>query len=99
MEEVPIDGRAAEDAGRYRKAFRASHKLLLPDALIAASAKNVGAILVTLNRKHYPMTDIEIQIPYNMHLSLKSLNTGIPFSIILLLLSLRIPILGNPCLK
>ena len=99
MEEVPVDGRAAEDAGRYRKAFRASHKLLLPDALIAASAKNVGAILVTLNRKHYPMTDIEIQIPYNMHLSLKSLNTGIPFSIILLLLSLRIPILGNPCLK
>ena len=64
MEEVPIDGPTAEDAGRYRKAFLPSHRLLLPDALIAASAKNVGAILVTLNKKHYPMTDIEIQIPY-----------------------------------
>ena len=64
MEEVPIDGRTAEDAGRCRKAFHASHKLLLPDALIAASAKRVGAILVTLNKKHYPMTDIGIQIPY-----------------------------------
>jgi predicted nucleic acid-binding protein len=64
MEEVPIDGRVAEDAGRYRKAFLASHELLLPDALIAASTKRVGAILVTLNKKHYPMEDIEIQIPY-----------------------------------
>jgi hypothetical protein len=64
MEEVPVDGRVAEDAGRYRKAFRSSHKLLLPDALIAASTKRVGAILVTLNKKHYPMEDIEIQIPY-----------------------------------
>lgn len=29
MEEVPVDGRAAEDAGRYRKAFLASHKLFI----------------------------------------------------------------------
>ena len=64
MGEVPVDGRVAEDAGRYRKAFLASHKLLLPDALIAASTKRVGAILITLNKKHYPMEDIEIQIPY-----------------------------------
>ena len=65
MEEVPVDGRAAEGPGRYRKTFLVSHKLLLPDALIAASTKRVGAILVTLNKKHYPMTDIENQIPYN----------------------------------
>ncbi|MBM4329691.1 MAG: type II toxin-antitoxin system VapC family toxin [Deltaproteobacteria bacterium] len=64
MEEVPVDGRVAEDAGRYRKAFLASHRLLLPDALIAASAKRAGAVLVTLNKRHYPMTDVEIQIPY-----------------------------------
>jgi predicted nucleic acid-binding protein len=64
MEEVPVDGRVAEDAGRYRKTFLVSHKLFLPDALIAASAKRVGAILITLNKKYYPMTDIEIQIPY-----------------------------------
>ena len=33
-------------------------------ALIAASAKRAGAILVTLNQKHYPMKDIEVRIPY-----------------------------------
>jgi len=64
MNEVPVDGKVAEDAGRYRKAFLSSHKLLLPDALIAASAKRAGAILVTLNQKHYPMKDIEVRIPY-----------------------------------
>ncbi len=58
LNEVPVD------AGRYRKAFLASHRLLLPDALIAASAKRAGAVLVTLNRKHYPMKDIEVSIPY-----------------------------------
>ena len=64
LNEVPIDGKLAEDAGRYRKAFLASHKLLLPDALVAASAKRAGAALVTLNQKHYPMRDVEIRIPY-----------------------------------
>ena len=64
MNEVPVDGEVAEAAGRYRKKFYASHGLLLPDALIAASAKRAGAVLVTLNKRHYPMVDIEIQIPY-----------------------------------
>ncbi len=64
MEEVRIDGEIAIDAGRYRKNFLASHGLLLRDALIAASAKKVGAILVTLNQKHSPMKDIKIQVPY-----------------------------------
>jgi len=64
MEEVLIDGEMAVAAGRYKNRFHASHGLLLPDALIAASAKQVGAVLVTLNKKHYPMKDIEIQVPY-----------------------------------
>lgn len=64
MEEVKIDGEIAEAAGRYRKKFYASHGLLLPDALIAASAKKAEAVLVTLNKKHYPMKDVKIQVPY-----------------------------------
>ena len=64
MNEVAVDGKVAEDAGRYRKAFLASHKLLLPDALIAASAKRAAAVLITLNQKHYPMKDLEVRIPY-----------------------------------
>lgn len=64
MEEVRIDGEIAVAAGRYRNKFYASHRPLLPDALIAVSAKKVGAALVTLNDKHYPMKDIEIHVPY-----------------------------------
>lgn len=64
MEEAQIDGEIAVAAGRYRNKFYASHSLLLPDALIAASAKKVGAVLFTLNEKHYPMKDIEINVPY-----------------------------------
>jgi len=64
MDEVRINGEIAETGGRYKNKFHTSHALLLPDALIAASAKRVGAILVTLNRKHYPMRDIRIQVPY-----------------------------------
>jgi len=64
MEEVPIDGEIAVIAGRYRKRYHASHGLLLPDALIAASARETGTVLVTLNKKHYPMKDIKILTPY-----------------------------------
>jgi predicted nucleic acid-binding protein len=38
--------------------------ILLPDALVAASAKQNDAVLVTLNGKHYPMKDIEVMVPY-----------------------------------
>ncbi len=64
MEEALIDGEIAVDAGRYRNKFYSSHGLLLPDALIAASAKKAGAVLITLNKRHYPMKDIKIQVPY-----------------------------------
>ena len=65
MGEVGIDGEIAVDAGRYRNKFYASHGLLLPDALIAASAKKIDAVLITLNKKHYPMKDIKKQVPYS----------------------------------
>lgn len=64
MEEVRIDGEIGVAAGRYRNELYASYGLLLPDGLIAASAKQVGTVLVTLNKKHYPMKDITIQVPH-----------------------------------
>jgi predicted nucleic acid-binding protein len=64
MGEVPIDGEIAELAGRYRRTFSASHGLLLPDALVAASAKRAEAVLVTLNKRHYPMHEISVHVPY-----------------------------------
>lgn len=34
------------------------------DAIIAASARQSGIVLYTLNKKHYPMEDIEVVKPY-----------------------------------
>ena len=54
----------ARQAGRYRASFGASHGVLLPDAIIAATAHVQQMQLVTLNKKHYPMSDIVVQVPY-----------------------------------
>lgn len=64
MNEIRVDRVIAEAAGGYRRKFYTSHGLLLPDALIAASAKTIDATLVTLNKKHFPMPDLDIQVPY-----------------------------------
>ncbi len=41
------------------KAYRASHSTEVADALIAATARVAVLPLWTLNKKHYPMKDIE----------------------------------------
>lgn len=61
---VNIDSVVAKLAGNYRMIFYKSHNLLMPDALIAACAKISNSILVTKNKKHYPMNDIDILKPY-----------------------------------
>jgi predicted nucleic acid-binding protein len=55
---VAIDEKIGKLAGEYMRQFRKSHNLLIPDALIAASAVQNQAELWTRNRKHYPMTDL-----------------------------------------
>ncbi len=54
----------AYQAGVYLRQFRASHKLELGDALIAATAKLNQATIVTRNQKHYPMPDLTVVVPY-----------------------------------
>ena len=34
------------------------------DALIAATASHMGVELATRNAKHYPMTDVQVVVPY-----------------------------------
>ncbi len=63
---LPVDMAVAREAGRYRQQFRASHGLLLPDALIAATAYVYRATLVTRNIRHYPMQDIQVLVPYRI---------------------------------
>ncbi|MGQ0703516.1 MAG: PIN domain-containing protein [Gemmatimonadales bacterium] len=57
--ELLLDGRAGRRAGSYLARYRRSHGLELADALLAAAAVTSGVRLWTLNRKHYPMPDLE----------------------------------------
>jgi predicted nucleic acid-binding protein len=61
---VNVDLAIADEAGEYLRKFRKSHALSIGDAMIAATAKEMGMNLVTRNIKHYPMRDVEIVKPY-----------------------------------
>lgn len=60
----PVDETVARLAGNYLNQFGRTHHLDLGDGLIAATAKTLGAELITRNIKHYPMKDIGLRIPY-----------------------------------
>jgi hypothetical protein len=59
-----IDEAVARQVGQYLRQYRRSHRLELGDALIAATAQQAGAELITRNVKHYPMSDISVLAPY-----------------------------------
>jgi predicted nucleic acid-binding protein len=61
---VDVDLTIADGAGDYLRKFRKSHALSIGDAVIAATAKEMGLQLITRNIKHYPMKDVEIVKPY-----------------------------------
>lgn len=63
FEVVPVDERLARAGGQLRQEHHASHGVGLADALIAASAEEREAKLVTFNRRHYPMVE-DLTIPY-----------------------------------
>ncbi len=53
---VPVTDAVARRAGAHLRAHRRSHPGIdVADYLIAASAEEAGAALVTLNVKHFPM--------------------------------------------
>jgi predicted nucleic acid-binding protein len=58
-----VDLDIARLGGAYRRRFGASHGVLIPDALIAATAQAHGARLVTRNARHFPMLD-DVLVPY-----------------------------------
>ena len=64
FEVVPVDERLARSGGQLRRKYHASDGVGLADALIAASASEREAVLVTFNRRHYPMVD-DLTIPYD----------------------------------
>jgi predicted nucleic acid-binding protein len=53
---LPVTDAIARRAGQQLRRFRSSHSGIdLADYLIAATAEEEGASLVTLNVKHFPM--------------------------------------------
>ncbi len=61
--EVVIDGATGRHAGTYLARYRASHAVEIADALVAAAAASSGLSLWTLNRKHYPMSNVHFYEP------------------------------------
>jgi len=60
---VPVTEDIAEKAGEYMRLY-AHTGMELADALIAATAWAKNARLITLNARHFPMTDIQVEVPY-----------------------------------
>jgi hypothetical protein len=61
---LPADERIGERAGEYRRRYRRSHAAIgTADYLIAATASVHGALLATLNVRHFPMVE-GLQAPF-----------------------------------
>jgi len=58
----PLDKTVAERAIKIRR----QHKLKLPDAIIWATAMELGRLLVTRNTKDFPPTNPGIRMPYRI---------------------------------
>ncbi len=63
FETVTVDGETARRGGDLKREFGPSHGTGLGDALIAAGALISGSILVTFNRKRFPMIP-RVLVPY-----------------------------------
>jgi predicted nucleic acid-binding protein len=57
---VELDGRVARAAIEIRRKLR----LKLPDAIILASARMSGSVLVTRNHRDFPRDEPDVRIPY-----------------------------------
>jgi predicted nucleic acid-binding protein len=68
--EVVLDAEIGQRAGTYLARYARSHGVEIADALIASAATTSDLRLWTVNRKHYPMDDIQFYEPA------KPLNSG-----------------------
>lgn len=60
---VPLDRALARLGGLCRQSYQPGYGTGLADAIVAMSAKSAGAVLVTFNKRHYPMVD-DLLVPY-----------------------------------
>ena len=64
FEEIEVTKKVAIVAGSYMNKYAKSYGINAADAIIAATAKYYNANLYTLNLKHFPMKDINVEAPY-----------------------------------
>jgi len=64
LRKIPVSEKIALAAGDMLRAYRRSHGTELGDALIASTAVELSATLVTRNVEHYPMPAITVLRPY-----------------------------------
>lgn len=60
---ISLNHKIAKLGGNFRNRYHPAYGTGLADALIAASAQEIGAQLVTFNTKHFPMFS-DIVVPY-----------------------------------
>jgi predicted nucleic acid-binding protein len=63
MEFLDLSMAHGKTAGEYLKAYAKSHSVELGDALIAACSSSESLPLWTLNKKHYPMKEVQFYTP------------------------------------
>ena len=63
MEAIEVEREIAITAGRFRRKYYAAYNTELPDAIIAATAKERRLILATANERHFRMFE-EIEKEY-----------------------------------
>jgi predicted nucleic acid-binding protein len=56
-----VDQRIVDSAAKLYWKWRPGHKLDLHDVLLAATVMETGGTVFTLNKKHFPMTDIVVK--------------------------------------
>ena len=62
FERIAID----DTVGQLAVKIRREHRILLPDAIIWASAHSIGGMLVTRNTKDFPRSDPGVRVPYSV---------------------------------
>ena len=62
FERIAIDGTVSQRATRIRR----EHRILLPNAIIWASAHSIGGMLVTRNTKDFSRRDPGVRVPYSI---------------------------------
>ncbi|MGE5584745.1 MAG: type II toxin-antitoxin system VapC family toxin [Bacillota bacterium] len=64
MKVIPVGEDIARRAGAYVREWGASHGVGVADALVAATATHLGVPLVTRDKRHFPMDDLQVIVPY-----------------------------------